>query len=147
MTAFDRPKHFQDVMISGAFRSMVHDHEFAEVATGTVMRDRFEFESPLGILGRMANWLFLTFLHAAVPCPPESGAETVGGIHGRQPLPERIYQESSPLERKLNHGPNPRRHERRAWSSRLGLPSRSEARSHGGRCYRWRLTHETLSPS
>ena len=60
VTAFDRPRHFQDAMISGAFQSMVHDHEFTEDATGTVMRDRFEFKSPLGILGRMANWLFLT---------------------------------------------------------------------------------------
>ena len=59
VTAFDRPKHFQDIMISGAFKRMVHDHEFAEGPAGTVMRDRFEFESPLGILGRMANWLFL----------------------------------------------------------------------------------------
>ena len=60
VTAFDRPKHFQDVMVSGAFKSMVHDHDFAEGPTGTVMRDRFEFESPQGILGRMADWLFLT---------------------------------------------------------------------------------------
>jgi ligand-binding SRPBCC domain-containing protein len=59
VTAFDRPKHFQDVMISGAFKSMVHDHEFTEHPTGTLMRDRFEFTSPLGILGRIADWLFL----------------------------------------------------------------------------------------
>jgi len=60
VTAFDRPKHFQDVMISGAFKRMVHDHEFAERADGTLMRDQFEFASPLGILGRIADRLFLT---------------------------------------------------------------------------------------
>jgi ligand-binding SRPBCC domain-containing protein len=60
VTAFDPPNHFQDIMISGAFKRMAHDHEFAEELAGTVMRDRFEFESPLGILGRMADWLFLT---------------------------------------------------------------------------------------
>lgn len=60
VTAFDRPKHFQDIMVSGAFKRMVHDHEFAEHPTGTLMRDRFEFQSPLGILGRIADWLFLT---------------------------------------------------------------------------------------
>ena len=59
VTAFDRPKHFQDVMISGAFKSMVHDHRFAEHPEGTLMSDRFEFKSPLGILGRIADWLFL----------------------------------------------------------------------------------------
>ena len=60
VTAFDRPNHFRDIMTSGAFKKMVHDHEFAEHPTGTLMRDRFEFESPLGILGRIADWLFLT---------------------------------------------------------------------------------------
>ena len=59
VTAFDPPQHFQDIMVSGAFKRMVHDHEFAERPTGTLMRDRFEFTSPLGILGRIADWLFL----------------------------------------------------------------------------------------
>jgi len=60
ITAFDQPKHFQDIMVSGAFKRMVHDHEFAEHAEGTLMRDRFEFESPLGVLGQLVDWLFLT---------------------------------------------------------------------------------------
>ena len=60
VTAFNRPKHFQDIMISGAFKRMVHDHEFAEHPTGTLMRDRFDFTSPLGILGKTADWIFLT---------------------------------------------------------------------------------------
>src|ERR1039458_3836455 len=38
VTSFDRPRHFQDTMISGAFRSMVHDHEFSEHPEGTLMR-------------------------------------------------------------------------------------------------------------
>ena len=60
ITAFDRPNHFQDIMVSGAFKRMVHDHEFAEHPAGTLMRDRFEFTSPLGIFGKTADWLFLT---------------------------------------------------------------------------------------
>ncbi len=60
VTAFDRPKHFQDIMVSGAFKRMVHDHEFADHPAGTLMRDRFEFQSPLGILGRIVDALFLT---------------------------------------------------------------------------------------
>jgi ligand-binding SRPBCC domain-containing protein len=59
VTAFARPKHFQDVMISGAFKSMVHDHEFAEHPAGTLMIDRFEFKSPLGILGGIVDRVFL----------------------------------------------------------------------------------------
>ena len=46
-------------MISGAFKSMVHDHSFATHPEGTLMNDRFEFKSSLGILGRIVDWLFL----------------------------------------------------------------------------------------
>jgi ligand-binding SRPBCC domain-containing protein len=60
VTAFERPRHFQDIMISGAFRTMTHDHTFEEHPEGTLMRDRFEFTSPLGILGKIADSLFLT---------------------------------------------------------------------------------------
>jgi ligand-binding SRPBCC domain-containing protein len=60
MTRFDRPAHFQDVMIEGAFRSMAHDHFFEEQDGQTVMRDRFEFVAPLGFLGRFAEAVFLT---------------------------------------------------------------------------------------
>jgi len=60
VTAFERPRHFQDIMISGAFKSMVHDHEFAEHPEGTLMSDRFEFKSPLGILGTLADRFFLS---------------------------------------------------------------------------------------
>lgn len=59
ITAFDRPAHFQDVMISGAFARMVHDHHFADDAAGTVMRDRFDFASPFGPLGALADRLVL----------------------------------------------------------------------------------------
>jgi len=59
VTAFNRPRHFQDVMISGAFKSMVHDHEFREHPEGTLMMDRFEFRSPLGILGMIVDRVFL----------------------------------------------------------------------------------------
>lgn len=59
ITGFDRPFRFQDVMVSGAFKSMKHDHEFIAEAPGTLMVDRFEFESPLGILGRIGDRAFL----------------------------------------------------------------------------------------
>ena len=59
ITAFDRPSHFQDVMVRGAFKRMTHDHTFVETGRGTQMLDRFEFESPFGILGRMVDRFFL----------------------------------------------------------------------------------------
>jgi ligand-binding SRPBCC domain-containing protein len=60
VTAFDRPKHFQDIMVKGAFKTMKHDHEFLEHPTGTLMVDHFEFQSPFGILGGIVDGLFLT---------------------------------------------------------------------------------------
>ena len=59
ITMFEPPFRFQDVMISGAFKSMKHDHEFIPEPPGTFMVDRFEFESPGGALGRMADRIFL----------------------------------------------------------------------------------------
>jgi len=60
ISAFERPRHFQDRMVAGAFKSMAHDHNFAEHAQGTLMHDRLEFCSPLGLLGRIADRLVLT---------------------------------------------------------------------------------------
>ncbi len=60
VTALERPYHFSDEMISGAFASMKHSHRFLAQGTGTLMRDGFHFTGPLGWLGRTAEWLFLT---------------------------------------------------------------------------------------
>lgn len=59
VTGFERPFRFQDIMVSGAFKSMRHDHEFVAQTPGTLMIDRFEFESPLGIIGRIVDRAFL----------------------------------------------------------------------------------------
>jgi ligand-binding SRPBCC domain-containing protein len=59
ITAFERPNHFQDVMVRGAFRRMIHDHTFVQSSCGTEMIDRFEFDSPLGILGKIVDQYFL----------------------------------------------------------------------------------------
>jgi ligand-binding SRPBCC domain-containing protein len=59
ITAFDRPRYFQDSMQRGAFRSFVHDHFFVEENGQTRMTDLLVFEAPLGILGRIAERLLL----------------------------------------------------------------------------------------
>ena len=61
ITAFDRPAFFRDSMVRGAFRRFDHDHLFSESGGVTRMRDVFDFDSPLGILGGIANQLFLTW--------------------------------------------------------------------------------------
>jgi ligand-binding SRPBCC domain-containing protein len=60
ITAFDAPYFFADEMLKGAFRSFRHEHHFKASASATLMTDRFEFEAPLGVLGQIANRLFLT---------------------------------------------------------------------------------------
>jgi ligand-binding SRPBCC domain-containing protein len=59
ITAFDRPRHFQDSMQRGAFRSFVHDHTFEARGGGAAMTDVLAFAAPLGILGRIAEVLVL----------------------------------------------------------------------------------------
>ena len=59
ITAFDRPHHFRDSMLRGAFRSFEHDHEFVASNGGTQMTDTLVFAAPLGILGRIAEMLVL----------------------------------------------------------------------------------------
>jgi ligand-binding SRPBCC domain-containing protein len=60
ITQYDRPGHFQDAMVKGAFRSFVHDHFFeARGLGGTLMRDELRFAAPLGPLGWVAETLVL----------------------------------------------------------------------------------------
>ena len=59
ITEFDYPNLFVDEMVDGAFKSIRHEHHFTRVDDHTLMKDVFMFESPLGILGRIANFLFL----------------------------------------------------------------------------------------
>ena len=56
---FDRPHHFRDSLVSGAFKRFDHDHHFESVAGQTLMKDTFDYTSPFGILGRIADFVFL----------------------------------------------------------------------------------------
>ena len=60
ITAFDRPRYFQDSMIRGAFRSFVHDHYFEPCADGTNIRDVLTFRSPLGFVGAVVDRLIMS---------------------------------------------------------------------------------------
>jgi len=59
ITEFDAPNYFVDEMVFGAFKSFRHEHIFRESKNRTIMIDKFNFESPYGILGRFVNWVFL----------------------------------------------------------------------------------------
>lgn len=59
ITAFSRPVHFRDTMVQGAFHRFDHDHYFDSVGSDTIMRDVFDYTSPLGILGHVADAIIL----------------------------------------------------------------------------------------
>jgi ligand-binding SRPBCC domain-containing protein len=59
ITVMQRPDIFVDEMTKGVFKSLCHQHLFLAEGNKTLMIDIFEFESPLGFLGRLVNRLFL----------------------------------------------------------------------------------------
>lgn len=59
ITAYSYPVHFRDSQISGIFKYFHHDHFFMRSGEKTIMKDIFEYESPFGILGKIADTLYL----------------------------------------------------------------------------------------
>lgn len=57
--SMEKPNQFTDEMQKGAFKSLHHQHIFKTVNDKTMMTDIFDFESPLGIIGKIFNKLFL----------------------------------------------------------------------------------------
>lgn len=59
ITVYERPFHFCDEQIKGVFKSIQHHHYFEMVGNTVKMVDDFKYESPLGVLGKFADVLFL----------------------------------------------------------------------------------------
>ena len=60
ITAYDRPWYFVDEQIKGPFKSIRHEHHFEQLPDKVLMKDYFNFSSPFGIAGKIADKLFLT---------------------------------------------------------------------------------------
>jgi len=56
----NRPFHFKDEQKKGAFKYFKHDHYFETQGEFVLMKDRFEYESPYGIFGKLFNRFVLT---------------------------------------------------------------------------------------
>ncbi|AEI40824.1 conserved hypothetical protein [Paenibacillus mucilaginosus KNP414] len=57
---YDRPRRFVDEMLSGAFKSMRHEHTFAQLGPHTtLMRDTLVFSAPFGALGWIVERVIL----------------------------------------------------------------------------------------
>jgi len=63
ITGFELNRYFEDIQGEGPFKSWHHRHEFeAEVrdgVSGTLVRDRVQYEIGFGPLGKLANLLFI----------------------------------------------------------------------------------------
>ena len=59
ITVMDRPNQFVDEMVDGAFKWLRHVHEFESNDGLTIMRDRLEWKAPFGLIGHLADLLFL----------------------------------------------------------------------------------------
>jgi ligand-binding SRPBCC domain-containing protein len=57
--AFEPEARFVDVQLKGPYRLWRHTHEFIDAPGGTVVRDRVEYEMPLGLLGELARVVFV----------------------------------------------------------------------------------------
>ncbi len=56
---YDPPRGFTDVQARGPYRSWRHTHWFEDLGDRTLMRDRVQYELPLGILGLAAHRLIV----------------------------------------------------------------------------------------
>ncbi|OPH60346.1 cell division protein [Paenibacillus ferrarius] len=59
ITEMDYPLRFVDEQVRGAFKRFRHTHEFYTTENGTQMIDVFDYTSPMGWLGKLADVLFL----------------------------------------------------------------------------------------
>ncbi len=59
ITNYNRPFIFRDDQTRGVFNYFKHDHIFEQVEGKVLMTDVFDYQSPFGILGKIADALFL----------------------------------------------------------------------------------------
>ena len=55
ISAFDKPRYFRDSQVRGPFARFDHDHVFSCESGITVMEDIFDYESPMGWVGRVVD--------------------------------------------------------------------------------------------
>lgn len=56
---WEPPHRFVDLQVRGPYRAWHHEHRFDAAAGETLMRDRVDYELPLGALGSAAHALFV----------------------------------------------------------------------------------------
>ncbi len=62
ITKMNQPFFFEDIMLKGAFKAMMHEHYFENFETKnnqTIMQDVFKYEVPFGFIGQFFDKLVL----------------------------------------------------------------------------------------
>lgn len=59
ITEVEENRFFVDEQRKGPYALWRHRHSFKETPEGVEMTDRIDYAIPFGILGRLANWLFV----------------------------------------------------------------------------------------
>lgn len=59
ITQMDFPFSFEDRMIKGIFKSIIHQHTFSATGDITDMKDFFVYKVPFGILGKLFDYFVL----------------------------------------------------------------------------------------
>lgn len=59
ITKIQRPEYFVNEQAEGDFIMLKHEHYFKPVQNGTIMIDQFHFETPLGLIGKFINKIYL----------------------------------------------------------------------------------------
>lgn len=59
ISSMEYPICFVDEMIKGPFKKLHHQHRFKIEGSQTEMTDIFEFQTPFGLLGKLAEKIFL----------------------------------------------------------------------------------------
>lgn len=78
---FEPERRFIDTQLRGPYKVWRHLHEFEDVEGGTLMRDRVDYDVPLGPLGDVARALFVT---RTVERIFDHRAETIAALLGGQ---------------------------------------------------------------
>ena len=60
ITELDSPIYFADEMIKGTFKRFKHSHFFNEKEEGMLIVDGFDFNSPLGVIGKLVDKFIMT---------------------------------------------------------------------------------------
>ena len=79
---FEPETRFVDTQLSGPYKLWRHLHTFEDVKGGTRMRDRVEYEVPLGVLGDAARSLFVRRTLDAIF---DHRRDTIADIFGASP--------------------------------------------------------------